>query len=201
MINSEQIAKFNLILASQSPRRRELIKGLDIEVTIAESYEVDETVDGTIEPSEVPKVLSEKKSKEYPFELLTNDVLITSDTVVWVDGMVLGKPIDRANAIEMLQTLSAKEHKVVTAVTLRNGEIFYTFSQTTKVKFKEITLEDIEYYVDKYEPYDKAGAYAIQQWIGYVAIESIEGSFYNVMGLPVCSLYQELDNFINKLNR
>lgn len=199
MINSKQIAKFNIILASQSPRRRELIKGLDIEVTIAESYEVDETVDGTIEPSEVAKVLSEKKSKQYPFALSRNDILITSDTVVWVDSMVLGKPTDRNNAIEMLKILSGKEHKVITAVTLRNVEEFNTFSQTTKVKFKEITLEDIEYYVDKYEPYDKAGAYAIQQWIGYVAIESIEGSFYNVMGLPVCRLYQEVNEFIQKL--
>ena len=199
MICKNILNNYNIILASQSPRRRELINGLGIEVTIAEAYNVDEIVEGEIETDMVAEFLSLKKSEEYLFELSPNDILITSDTVVCVDGEVLGKPVDKNDAVRMLSKLSNKDHKVITAVTLRNADFVYSFSETTKVKFKKITSEDIEYYIENYKPYDKAGAYAIQEWIGYVAIETITGSFYNVMGLPVCRLYQELEEFINKI--
>lgn len=198
MINHDLIKNHNIILASQSPRRRELIMGLDLEVTIAQNYAVDETIDKSIPAESVPMILSEKKAKEYPFSLLPNDILITSDTIVCINEIALGKPIDRNQAIDMLKMLSGKQHKVITAVTLRAENSFHTFDQITEVTFKKLELDDIIYYIDKYKPYDKAGAYAIQEWIGYVAIEKINGSFYNVMGLPVCRLYTELENFISR---
>lgn len=199
MIDTELLKNHNLILASQSPRRRELIKGLDIEVQIAPSYEVEEIVGNEVKSKNVAEVLSLKKSMLYPFELKSNDILITSDTTVCIEEKVLGKPKDKADAMAMLTMLSGQQHTVITAVTLRCGQVISTFSQSTIVKFKPLSSEDIEYYIDNYKPYDKAGAYAIQQWIGYIAIESITGSFYNVMGLPVCKLYKELGNFIKKL--
>ncbi len=201
MIDKNLIDKYNLILASASPRRRELIQGLDIKINIAEKYDVDETVGDFEDVLKVAEIVALKKSTAYPFELKSNDILITSDTVVCVEDMVLGKPKDREDAIRMLAMLSGKEHFVVTAVTLRIGDKFRTFSQNTEVKFKELSREDIEYYIDNYKPYDKAGAYAIQEWIGYVAIEHIKGSFYNVMGLPVCRLYTELNELLINQNK
>ncbi len=191
---------YRLILASQSPRRKELLAGLDLEFEVAQAYEVDETPPVGVDAEEVAAYLSLKKSLEFPFELKSNDIVISSDTVVCIDNKPLGKPTSRQDAISMLTLLSGKEHSVVTAVTLRVGNIAETFSQITLVKFKSLSEQDIHYYVDNYQPYDKAGAYAIQEWIGYVAIESISGSFYNVMGLPVCKLNEELTKFINKLN-
>ncbi len=199
MICKKKLEKVNIILASQSPRRRELITELGLKVKIADTYFVDETVDNTVESDMVAEFLSKKKADEYPYKLSESDILITSDTVVCVEGEVLGKPTDKDDAVRMLSKLSGKKHNVITAVTLRNASSSYSFSETTIVTFKKITLEDINYYIDNYQPYDKAGSYAIQEWIGYIAIESITGSFYNVMGLPVCRLYQELDEFINKI--
>jgi septum formation protein len=136
------------------------------------------------------------KSEAYPQALAPNDILLTADTVVVSENRVLGKPQDRAEAIAMIQSLSGCEHEVITGVTLRSADRRVSFSSHSKVRFRRLSLEEIEYYVDTYAPMDKAGAYGIQEWIGYVGIEGIEGSFFNVMGLPVQRLYCELDAFI-----
>lgn len=200
MMVTNPFSEYNIVLASKSPRRKELIKGLDINYTVADGYDVDESIDPKIEINKVAKYLSDKKAREYPFELTQSDIILTSDTIVIVGDKILGKPKDKQEAFDMLKSLSAREHKVVTAVTLRNLEQYYTFDEITTVFFAELSDEDIYYYIDNYSPYDKAGSYGIQEWIGYVAIERIEGSFYNVMGLPVCRLYKELKQFINKIS-
>ena len=145
---------------------------------------------------EVAAFLSRLKSEAYPEPLGGKDILITADTVVIADGRILGKPAGRETALDMLRSLSGRSHSVITGVTLRNGSRSRTFDSRTKVFFKQLSDEEIDYYVDRYRPYDKAGAYGIQEWIGYVAIERIEGSFYNVMGLPVQKLLTELEIFI-----
>lgn len=195
------IGDYRILLASQSPRRRELLKGLDIEYTLAAGYEVDETPSAATLPIAVARELSLKKSAEYPFPLLERDIVITADTVVIVGDSVLGKPASKADAAAMLRALSGREHTVVTGVTFRCKERFFSFDEATMVRFAALDNSQIDYYLDRYAPYDKAGAYGIQEWIGYVAIERIEGSFYNVMGLPVCRLYKELKQFIHTLNK
>ena len=146
--------------------------------------------------AEVAEYLSSLKSEAYPEPLGANDILLTADTVVIACNRILGKPADRAEAIEMITMLSGRDHEVVTGVTLRLAECVKSFSVVSKVRFRALLQEEIEYYVDTYRPFDKAGSYGIQEWIGYVGIEGIEGSFYNVMGLPVQRLYSELNDFI-----
>jgi septum formation protein len=146
--------------------------------------------------AEVAEYLSSLKSEAYPEPLGANDILLTADTVVIACNRILGKPADRAEAIEVITMLSGRDHEVVTGVTLRSPECVKSFSVVSKVQFRALAQEEIEYYVDTYRPYDKAGSYGIQEWIGYVGIEGIEGSFYNVMGLPVQRLYCELNDFI-----
>ena len=135
----------------------------------------------------------------YPIPLESNDILITADTVVILDDRIIGKPQDRADAIATLQALSGRTHRVITGVTLRSSKQCYSFDSQTDVHFGPLSDEQIEYYIDTYKPFDKAGAYGIQEWIGYVAIQGIDGSFYNVMGLPIQKLYNELDRFIDQL--
>ncbi len=159
-------------------------------------YDVEEVYPSSISAMDVAEYLSELKSSGYPDELGEREVLITADTVVLLGDDILGKPADRASAIEMLQRLSGAEHKVVTGVTLRSLERRVSFSSETLVRFSELSDEQIEYYVEEYRPMDKAGSYGIQEWIGYVGVESIEGSFYNVMGLPIQRLCRELERFI-----
>ena len=184
-----------LILGSNSPRRRELLSALGLEFTLdAESSFVESPFEGG-DAYALPLKMSEGKSMGFHRPLEENELLITADTVVITDGKVLGKPRDREDAIAMLRELSDKVHEVVTAVSLRSPEKMKSFSVTTKVTFGELTLDTIEYYVDNFRPYDKAGAYGIQEWIGYVGIKGIEGSYYNVMGLPVNRLYRELLDF------
>ena len=184
-----------LILGSNSPRRRELLSALGLEFTLdAESSFVESPFEGG-DAYSLPLKMSEGKSLGFHRPLEENELLITADTVVITDGKVLGKPRDREDAIAMLKELSDKVHEVVTAVSLRSPEKMKSFSVTTKVTFGELTLDTIEYYVDNFRPYDKAGAYGIQEWIGYVGIKGIEGSYYNVMGLPVNRLYRELLDF------
>ena len=184
-----------LILGSNSPRRRELLSALGLEFTLdAENSFVESPFEGG-DAYALPLKMSEGKSLGFHRPLEENELLITADTVVITDGKVLGKPRDREDAIAMLKELSDKVHEVVTAVSLRSPEKMKSFSVTTKVTFGELTLDTIEYYVDNFRPYDKAGAYGIQEWIGYVGIKGIEGSYYNVMGLPVNRLYRELLDF------
>ncbi|MBO7189641.1 MAG: septum formation protein Maf [Alistipes sp.] len=199
MLLHEKLKDFRVILASASPRRRELLSATGIEYTLASKFECEERYPASLDGLEVASYLSALKSRSYPNALNYNDILITADTVVVLDGKVLGKPQDEAEARAMLANLSGSEHIVVTGVTLRSAERLHTFSSESVVRFAELTAEQIEYYVQNFRPMDKAGAYGIQEWIGYVGIEGIEGSFYNVMGLPVQRLCRELECFIEML--
>ena len=192
----EELKEYDLILASRSPRRRQLLADCGLEFSLAGDYEVVEEYPRDLPADEVAAFLSRLKSEAYPEPLGGKDILITADTVVIADGRILGKPAGRETALDMLRSLSGRSHSVITGVTLRNGSRSRTFDSRTKVFFKQLSDEEIDYYVDRYRPYDKAGAYGIQEWIGYVAIERIEGSFYNVMGLPVQKLLTELEIFI-----
>mgnify|MGYP003303322909 CR=1 FL=1 len=196
MLLHDKLKPYRLILASQSPRRRQLLSDAGIEFILAPRFECKESFPATIPAGEVAEYLSHLKSKAYPEPLGEKDILLTADTVVIACGRILGKPTNREEAIEMIGMLSGCEHEVVTGVTLRSAERTNRFSVSTKVRFRTLTQEEIEYYVDTYKPFDKAGSYGIQEWIGYVGIEGIEGSFYNVMGLPVQRLYCELSELI-----
>ena len=153
--------------------------------------------DGTPE-EQIPEVLAEGKSLEFHRELTDNEILITSDTLVLCEGRVMGKPRDREDAVDMLKALSGKSHKVITAVTFRNSERIKTVSDTAIVHFKELKDKEIDYYIDNYRPFDKAGAYGIQEWIGYIGIDKIEGSYFTIMGLPVHLVYELLLEFIGQ---
>ena len=192
----DKLKQYNVILASGSPRRRELLQQADIKFTVNTNFEVDETYPLDLPAEEVAPFLSLKKSDGYPLSLNDNDILITADTVVIINGEILGKPTSRQNAVEILTSLSGNTHRVITGVTVRTKSNTETFSATSKVTFAELELSEIEYYIDNYKPFDKAGAYGIQEWIGAVAIEKIEGSFYNVMGLPIQMLYKYLKTII-----
>ena len=185
-----------IILGSNSPRRRELLAGLDIDFTVDTGNTFEETLEEGLEAHEVPCRLSAGKSHGFHRPLEADEVLITSDTVVIVGREVLGKPRSRDDAERMLHLLSGRAHEVVTAVTIRDCSREETFSVSTKVHFVELSQAVIDHYVDKYRPFDKAGAYGIQEWIGYVGISSIEGSFYNVMGFPVHRVWHELQRFL-----
>ena len=187
-----------LILASNSPRRRQLLAGLDIPFEVRVIDGIDESCPLGTAARDVPAFLSRKKAEAYVLDD-ADEVLITADTVVAVDGMVLGKPYDASEARAMLRILSGRGHEVITGVTLRGelvrrvyGDDMFTFTSCTKVFFAELSDEQIDYYVERYNPMDKAGAYGIQEWIGYVAVRRIEGSYYNVMGLPVQALSEHL---------
>lgn len=184
-----------IILGSNSPRRKELLAGLGVEFTVDTGNTFEETKEPDREPAMVPVDMSIGKSHDFHRQLEEGEILITADTVVIVNGEVLGKPHSKQEAVEMLLKLSGRSHQVVTAVTLRNATKERTFSVSTDVVFDSLPKENIEYYIDTYKPYDKAGAYAIQEWIGYTGIREIRGSYYNVMGLPVNRLWKELSAF------
>lgn len=196
MLLQDRLKNFKIILGSRSPRRRELLSQCGITFTLADNYDVEEIFPNELPVNEVPVFLSELKSKAYPKQLLNNEILITADTVVIIDDKIIGKPKDRADAISILKLLSGKAHLVSSGVTLRGGEQLLSFRADTQVYFKELTTKEIEFYIDKFAPFDKAGAYGIQEWIGFIGVERIEGSFYNVMGLPIQKLYTKLGEFI-----
>lgn len=185
-----------IILGSNSPRRKELLGGLDIEFTVDTGNTFEEVYDPATPHERIPEVLSEGKSYGFHRALENNEILITSDTLVLCGDRVMGKPHSREEAIDMLRYLSGREHKVITAVTIRDCNRCTTSSDTAIVHFKELSDSEIAYYVDTYKPFDKAGAYGIQEWIGYIGIGRIEGSFFTIMGLPVHLVYKELLNFI-----
>lgn len=187
---------YRLILASGSPRRRELLAGLGADMVIADKFECDESYPASLGGEEVAGYLSRKKAEAYSGKLKENDILITADTVVLVDGNVLGKPVDRYDAINMLSILSGKRHSVITGVTVVFESSAYSFSETSFVTFKKLEDWEIVYYVDNFKPYDKADSYAVQEWIGYIGIEHIEGSYYNIVGLPVQRLYAFLSDML-----
>lgn len=188
------VTDYKIILASKSPRRQELFGGLDIpfEVII---HEVDEIFPGGLSMDEIPVFLAKLKAEPFYHELSNDTLIITADTIVWIEGAVLGKPNDYEHAATMLRQLSGKKHVVVTGVCLTTKDKQVTFSASTDVWFKNLTDDEIDYYLKNYHPYDKAGSYGVQEWIGYIAIEKIEGSYFNVMGLPVQRLYEELTKF------
>ncbi|MBP3425460.1 MAG: septum formation protein Maf [Rikenellaceae bacterium] len=195
MLLHEALKNRRIILASRSPRRRELLGDCDLPFEVADSYEVEEVYPEELPADEVAEYLSRLKADGYPWPLAQGDILITADTVVINDDRILGKPADRTQAIEMIRSLAGHTHRVVTGVTIRSAERSVSFSSSSEVRFRELEPDEIEYYIDTYRPYDKAGAYGIQEWIGCTAIESISGSFYNVMGLPVAALYSRLKDF------
>lgn len=197
MLLHEKLATWHLLLASQSPRRRELMSGCGIPYELAPRYACEECYPATLPAEEVPAYLARLKSEAYPTSLAPRDLLLTADTVVILDGAVLGKPADRNEARQILGRLSGARHTVITGVTLRSATTSNTFSARSDVWFRTLTEEEIDYYIDHFRPYDKAGSYGIQEWIGYAAIERIDGSFYNVMGLPIQRVYIELEKFIN----
>jgi len=186
------------ILASQSPRRQQLLKELIPEFEVI-PVDVDEIFPPQLKGEEIAIYLSELKAKAFDKNLICNDCLvITADTIVWQNGKVLPKPVDFKDAERILKALSGNTHEVITGVSFRTKEKLKTFSAVTKVYFKSLSLEEIHYYIDHYKPYDKAGAYGIQEWIGYIGIEKIEGSYFNVVGLPVQKLYTELNAFLDE---
>lgn len=191
---NSMLEDYNVILASKSPRRRQLLDGLNIpfEVVI---HEVDEVFPEGLSLEEIPVYLAKLKAEPFTEEISHDALIITADTIVWVDDMVLGKPLDYEHAAAMLRQLSGKKHIVATGVCLTTKLKQVSFCDTTEVYFKELTDSEIKYYLDNYRPYDKAGSYGVQEWIGYIAITKIEGSYFNVMGLPVQRLYEELQNF------
>ena len=186
-----------IILASGSPRRRELLSAMDIPFTVDTGNTFNESWSEDTPHEKVPELMSEGKSFGFHRELADNEILVTSDTMVLCGTEILGKPKDRDDAIRMLKLLSGRGHQVITAVTLRDREKKKTFSVTSNVFFKELSDSEITYYLDTYKPYDKAGAYGIQEWIGYIGISRLEGSFYNVMGFPASRFYEELKAFLD----
>ena len=185
-----------IILGSNSPRRKELLGGLDIDFQVDTGNTFEEVYAPETPQEQIPEVLSEGKSYGFHRPLEDNEILITSDTLVLCGDRVMGKPSSREDAIDMIRCLSDKNHKGITAITLRDKDRCQTLSDTPFVHFKALSDSEIEYYVDTYKPFDKAGAYGIQEWIGYIGIDKIEGSYFTIMGLPVHLVYQELVKFI-----
>jgi septum formation protein len=186
---------YKLILGSNSPRRKELLAGLGLSFEVKPMPGLDESYPASLQSGEIACYIARKKAKAYLPSLQENELLLTADTIVCINNEVLGKPAGRADAFRMLRTLSGQTHEVITGVCLTTQNKSVSFSVTSTVRFAPVSDEDISYYIDNFHPYDKAGAYGIQEWIGYVAVEGIQGSFYNVMGLPIQRVYQELRIF------
>ena len=188
----EKLKDYQVILASGSPRRHQFFKDLDIDFTI-QLKEVEEVYPEELKGNEITDFLADLKSKSFT-NLSEKELLITSDTIVWLEGKALGKPVDAADAFLMLSALSGKKHEVITSISIRSKYFQKIINDTTIVSFNAITDDEINYYIKHYKPFDKAGGYGIQEWIGYIAINNLEGSYFNVVGLPVHKLYKELMN-------
>lgn len=186
------LEEYRVVLLSKSPRRKDLLKALNIPFEVI-PVDVEENYPDELKKTEIPVFLAKKKANA--FQLGNRDFLIAADTIVIVENQVLGKPKDRNDAIEMLSSLSGKTHRVITGVCMKTKQQEKVFSVVSKVTFSDISLSEIIYYVDNNHPYDKAGSYGVQDWIGVVAVEAIEGSFYNIMGLPIHRLYAEMKNW------
>lgn len=196
MLN-QLLENYEVILASASPRRKQLLEQMDISFTIVPK-DIHEDFPSELSPVEVAEYLSRKKADVFSTsEIADRTLIITADTIVTIQDKILGKPANREEAAQMLSILSGKTHLVVTGVTLRTIKQTVTFSSSTKVTFNELQAAEIDYYLEHYQPFDKAGAYGIQEWIGHMAISKIEGSYYNVMGLPTNELHRELEKFLS----
>lgn len=194
MLLTEKFKDTTIILASQSPRRKELLAGLGLQFSTI-SLDIDETFDrNELKKAQITDYLSVKKAKAYT-AIQPNDLIITSDTTVWVEDESLEKASNREEAYEMIKKLSGKTHSVYTSVTIRSIKKEVTFSDETQVTFADLTDEEIYFYIDNYKPFDKAGAYGVQEWIGYIGVDNMNGSYFNVMGLPTHKLYKELMKF------
>lgn len=191
----DNLKKYDIVLASGSPRRKELLSGLGLNFNVSCLPDIDESYPDNLPAEETAGFISAKKADAYARVVRDNQLYITADTIVVCDGKVLGKPQDSDDAIRILELLSGNTHLVVTGVTLLTIDRRKTFSVTTEVTFAKMSLDEIQYYVENYQPLDKAGAYGIQEWIGYIGVERIAGSYFNVMGLPVQRLYTELKNW------
>jgi septum formation protein len=192
----QKLRNYKIILASASPRRKQLLEEMGVNFDVSPKH-VDEIIPDGLSPKQVAEYLSKLKADAFSeTEIGKKTLVITADTVVALKNEILGKPVNREDAIRILKRLSGNSHKVITGVTLKSTSKQRTFSVTTKVVFKELSDEEINFYIDNFKPYDKAGAYGIQEWIGHVAIEKIKGSYFNVMGLPTHRLHEELINFI-----
>ena len=192
MLNN--LKEYKIILASNSPRRKELLGGLGVTYEVKTLPNIDESYPEGLDAEEIPLHIARNKADAYRSMMQPNELIVTADTIVWLDGMVLGKPKDEADACRMLRCLSGKTHQVVTGVCLTTLEKQRCFATVTDVTFAELTEEEINYYVSRYRPLDKAGAYGIQEWIGYIGVQNISGSYFNVVGLPIQRLYTELKN-------
>jgi len=191
----ENLRKYNIILASQSPRRHELLAGLDIDFEVLVKEGIEEITPDGLTREQIPLYLAELKLSAYDDELKHNSLIITADTIVWLGGEALGKPSSADDAFAMIRKISGHTHTVITGVCLQSIDRKVSFTDESDVSFAELSDDEIWYYVNKYKPFDKAGAYGIQEWIGYIGIENIKGSYYNVMGLPVQRVYAELRKF------
>lgn len=190
-----KITNYKVLLASNSPRRKELLQGIDIDFEIKVLPDIDESYPATLPVEEVAEFIAEKKASSYTNNLKEDELLITADTVVILDGAIFGKPNNKEEANAMLTALSGKAHRVISGVCLATLEKQVSFSVTSEVLFSELSNEEIEYYINRYSPFDKAGSYGIQEWIGYIGVEHLSGSYFNIMGLPIQRLYRELKNF------
>ena len=188
----DNLSKYKIILASASPRRHELLKGLDVTFEVRALPDVDESFPAELQGGDIPLHISKKKADAYRPMMSADELVVTADTIVWLDGKALGKPQDADEARCMLRNMSGKTHNVYTGVTITTKNVQNSFVACSNVTFATLTDEEIEYYITKYKPMDKAGAYGAQEWIGYIGLENIEGSYFNVMGLPVQRLYNEL---------
>ena len=191
---TDKLKNKHLILASGSPRRQHFLHELDLDFEIR-LKEVDEIYPGHLKEEEITDYLAKLKASPFKTDLKADDILITADTIVWLNDKAIGKPKDKKNAISMLHLLSNKTHTVISSVCITSLEKQVVFHDFTFVQFKKLTNEEIEFYIDKYKPFDKAGSYGIQEWIGYIGIEKIKGSYFNVMGFPIQKFYQELLKF------
>ena len=188
----DNLKEYHIILASNSPRRRELLAGLGLDFEVRTLPGIDESYPDSLEGSHIPLYIARKKAEAYRTYLHKDELMITADTIVWLDRRVLGKPRAEAEAVQMLRDMSGRTHEVYTGVCLTTSARQRSFTVGTRVRFAQLSDEEIQYYVSHFHPLDKAGAYGVQEWIGYVGVEYIEGSYYNVMGLPMQRLYQEL---------
>jgi len=190
----ENLKKYQITLASNSPRRKELLSGLNLDYKVKILPDIDETYPDTLKGEDIPLYIARKKAEAYKSIMSKNELIITADTIVYTDGEVLGKPKDEADARRMLHALSGRSHQVITGVCITTSGFQRSFASVTEVTFDILTDEEVDFYISTYSPMDKAGAYGIQEWIGFIGVSKLNGSYFNVMGLPVQRLYRELKN-------
>lgn len=190
----ENLKKYQITLASNSPRRKELLSGLNLDYKVKILPDIDETYPDTLKGENIPLYIARKKAEAYKSIMSKNELIITADTIVYTDGEVLGKPKDEADARRMLHALSGRSHQVITGVCITTSGFQRSFASVTEVTFDTLTDEEVDFYISTYSPMDKAGAYGIQEWIGFIGVSKLNGSYFNVMGLPVQRLYRELKN-------